>query len=314
MEKPNVSSSFFVLLSFLFKKTNYLIDKMEKGPFLPQTTNEPLIKQLKKNLDGHMDLMRFLVIYPGLPDYRNHLWMIRTTLGGDVVPPIKWEQEGRMKLELHQEKSFQQFHKKPSEKELLNVEFYKGDIPLDNRKDEPYITEILNNWKGDYQKLEERHNYIQWLFPNKHRSGPNPNSSPLKDQEIEIFRNNRELKERVLKAFDLILDFFGMKYYKKGENIFIEHSSNYEGRYENLNNRGHNYARISRILKFLVLIGLESYASAFLKFLLLEIYSTKSLKIPDSSVKIWIEQFPKEKQMEFWKYIETLKNPLKFHF
>lgn len=26
-----------------------------------------------------------------------------------------------------------------------------------------YIEEVLNKWKGDYEKLEHNHTYIQWL-------------------------------------------------------------------------------------------------------------------------------------------------------
>ncbi|XP_059557223.1 opioid growth factor receptor-like protein 1 isoform X3 [Myotis daubentonii] len=44
--------------------------------------------------------------------------------------------------------------------DLSNLRFYKNKIPF--KPDGVYIEEVLNKWKGDYEKLEHNHTYIQW--------------------------------------------------------------------------------------------------------------------------------------------------------
>jgi hypothetical protein len=44
-----------------------------------------------------------------------------------------------------------------------NLRFYRGDLRC--RPDDMSILEIHSQWKGAYDLLEERHGFIQWLFP-----------------------------------------------------------------------------------------------------------------------------------------------------
>ncbi|KAH0505738.1 Opioid growth factor receptor-like protein 1 [Microtus ochrogaster] len=44
--------------------------------------------------------------------------------------------------------------------DLSNLRFYKNKIPF--KPDGVYIEEVLSKWKGDYEKLEHNHTYIQW--------------------------------------------------------------------------------------------------------------------------------------------------------
>uniref|UniRef100_A0A8C5GAN5 Opioid growth factor receptor-like 1 n=1 Tax=Gouania willdenowi TaxID=441366 RepID=A0A8C5GAN5_GOUWI len=73
-----------------------------------------------------------------------------------------------------------------------------------------YIEEILSKWRGDYEKLEHNHTYIQWLFPLREQ-GLNFYAHELTQDEIKEFQNTREAKRRFLAAYSLMLDFYGVK-------------------------------------------------------------------------------------------------------
>ncbi|KAF5929864.1 hypothetical protein HPG69_002589 [Diceros bicornis minor] len=44
--------------------------------------------------------------------------------------------------------------------DLSNLRFYKNKIPF--KPDGVHIEEVLSKWKGDYERLEHNHTYIQW--------------------------------------------------------------------------------------------------------------------------------------------------------
>ncbi len=54
---------------------------------------------------------------------------------------------------------------------------------------------LLNiNRSKDYDKLEDNHSYIQWLFPNFYGSAFNSSAYKLEEEEAEEFRTNPEVK------------------------------------------------------------------------------------------------------------------------
>lgn len=124
------------------------------------------------------------------------------------------------------------------------------------------VTEILNEWWGDYQLLEERHDYIQWLFPNievsKHGA-----SSPLTSEEIKLMSNSWLVSQRMLFFFDMMLDFYGMRVWKmvipvpttdmstfiRKEKYKFQYNNNFEERLDNMVINPHNKLRVTRILK-----------------------------------------------------------------
>ena len=60
-----------------------------------------------------------------------------------------------------------------------------------------------------YAQLEGRHDYIQWLFPSPERSRFNSGSYPLAAADAEAIANDPAAKARLLKSYQLILDFWG---------------------------------------------------------------------------------------------------------
>ncbi|XP_012585861.1 PREDICTED: opioid growth factor receptor-like protein 1 [Condylura cristata] len=149
--------------------------------------------------------------------------------------------------------------------DLSNLRFYKNKIPF--KPDGVYIEEVLNKWKGDYEKLEHNHTYIQWLFPLREQ-GLNFYAKELTTYEIEEFKKTKEAIRRFLLAYKMMLEFFGIKLIDKTGNV--ARAVNWQERFQHLNESQHNYLRITRILKSLGELGYESFKSPLVKFILHE--------------------------------------------
>ncbi|XP_061914825.1 opioid growth factor receptor-like protein 1 isoform X1 [Entelurus aequoreus] len=149
--------------------------------------------------------------------------------------------------------------------EFLNLRFYLNKIPL--VPDGIYIEEILTGWRGDYDKLEHNHTYIQWLFPLREQ-GLNFYAHELTQDEIKEFQSTREAKRRFLAAYSLMLDFYGIKLLNKSGNV--ARSSNWQERFYHLNESQHNYLRITRILKSLGELGYEAFKAPLVRLFLEE--------------------------------------------
>lgn len=149
--------------------------------------------------------------------------------------------------------------------DLSNLRFYKNKIPF--KPDGVYIEEVLSKWKGDYEKLEHNHTYIQWLFPLREQ-GLNFYAKELTTYEIEEFKKTKEAIRRFFLAYKMMLEFFGIKLIDKTGNV--ARAANWQERFQHLNESQHNYLRITRILKSLGELGYESFKSPLVKFILHE--------------------------------------------
>ncbi|KAL4466136.1 hypothetical protein ABPG74_004373 [Tetrahymena malaccensis] len=153
-------------------------------------------------------------------------------------------------------------------KKYANVLFYAGAEKSNFGKSES-IKQIHSRYKN-YKILEYDHAYIQWIFPNKYQSSFNSSSQALSDNEIEIFLVEPLLAKRIVKSYEMMLDFYGMsiRNYITGE---LKRNENYDERYEEAV-CGHNVLRIRRILTSLSNLGFRKYAIQLCKFLYKEIY------------------------------------------
>ncbi|XP_018120990.1 opioid growth factor receptor-like protein 1 isoform X2 [Xenopus laevis] len=152
-----------------------------------------------------------------------------------------------------------------SPNDLCNLRFYMNKIPF--KPDGVNIEEILNKWKGDYEKLEHNHTYIQWLFPLREQ-GLNFYAKELTSYEIEEFKKTKEAIKRFLLAYKMMLDFFGIKLIDKNGNVL--RAPNWQERFQHLNESQHNYLRITRILKSLGELGYENFKPPLIKLFLQE--------------------------------------------
>jgi hypothetical protein len=123
---------------------------------------------------------------------------------------------------------------------------------------------IESIWALDHRRLEEIHDYIQWLFPLRSPSTYNPDAPTLDDETIRAFRRSEPLRERVLRSLDLMLDFYGLSRADSGSGkIVVSTSDAFEHRAPTWLGAGnHNHLRLTRILSSLRLLGLEPVAAA----------------------------------------------------
>ncbi|XP_078504149.1 opioid growth factor receptor-like protein 1 [Lissotriton helveticus] len=149
--------------------------------------------------------------------------------------------------------------------DLCNLRFYLNKIPF--KPDGVYIEEILSKWKGDYDKLEHNHTYIQWLFPLREQ-GLNFYAKELTTYEIEEFKKTKEAIKKFMLAYKMMLEFFGIKLADKNGNV--TRAANWQDRFQHLNESQHNYLRITRILKSLGELGYESFKVPLVKIFLQE--------------------------------------------
>uniref|UniRef100_A0A8C3UPT8 Opioid growth factor receptor n=1 Tax=Catharus ustulatus TaxID=91951 RepID=A0A8C3UPT8_CATUS len=152
------------------------------------------------------------------------------------------------------------------EEEMWNLSFYKNDIAFVPHG--VHIETLLSSWGDKYETLEENHSYIQWLFPLREH-GMNWRAKPLTCQEIQAFRKSKEVMDRFIRAYKLMLGFYGINLVSE-ETGELERAENWRERFENLNRFSHNNLRITRILKCLGEMGYEDYQVHLVKFFLTE--------------------------------------------
>ncbi|XP_045174331.2 putative uncharacterized protein DDB_G0277255 [Mercenaria mercenaria] len=147
-----------------------------------------------------------------------------------------------------------------------NLEFYRNELysrPFPGAK----IEDMLE-WKGDYLRLERTHSYIQWLFPIPESRGMNYSAQPLQEHEAQAISENESLRDKVLEAFKMMLDFYGMEL--ELEPLTFKRGDNWKERYEHLNRSIHNHFRITRIIKALGELGWQQLQKPWLEFMIHE--------------------------------------------
>lgn len=170
-----------------------------------------------------------------------------------------------------------------------NFEFYKNRLRC--QPDGLLVEEILDQWKGDYNKLEFGHGYIQWLFPIQ-EDGINFAAQRLMAHEISAMRADAEVMRRIVRAYTMMLDFYGMRLQSEETGLVGRAlpPGSYSSRYVNLLYAPHNNLRISRILKCLSELGLERLNAGFVLHVLNEQSEHAELKSPficDSMDRWW---------------------------
>ena len=157
------------------------------------------------------------------------------------------------------------------------LQFYRG-FGTDDRG-----RTIEDIWGFTHDDLEGVHDYIQWLFPLGERSAFNPNA-PLVDQETaETFRRDERLRGNVERSLRVMLEFYGLAI--AGHEIlrvptFGERSRNW------LRPHNHNFLRLTRILKSLMLLGHTDRAEQLLAALE-AIHRRQPAVIAEDTLRYW---------------------------
>jgi len=141
---------------------------------------------------------------------------------------------------------------------LRIVAFYEGNGPDDRGRS---LDEIL---QFDDDALERVHDFIQWLFPMRERSGANPTAPRLDPAAIEAFRTRPQLHSALLRSLDRMLSFYGLAW--AGDAIV--RGSTFVKRSMWLTPGNHNHLRLTRILISLRVLGEEEAAQALFRCLI----------------------------------------------
>ena len=109
------------------------------------------------------------------------------------------------------------------------IEFFEGTVRDTQGRTISEIRSESDLW------LEQTHDYIQWLFPNREASAFNVDAPLLDDETVEVFRSRNDLKLEVQLNLERMIAFYDMdaerpRWVTKGN---------------------HNYLRITRILNTL---------------------------------------------------------------
>lgn len=154
-----------------------------------------------------------------------------------------------------------------------NMQFFAGE-----RKAQPndlFFDELLEYLAEDLSRVENDHGFVQWLFPIPEQ-GLNHQAQPLQKFEAEAIKSSEISQQRFLNAYKLMLHFFGLRLDDEISGIVSRDEDDDFARRQlrNLRSRGHNWLRISRILKALEQLGRRKLVLGFILHLYHEIYVT----------------------------------------
>ncbi len=131
---------------------------------------------------------------------------------------------------------------------------------LENRGGCDYGRRLGDIWRWDHERLEKNHTYIQWLFPTDIQSAIVPNAPVLSKEEIEAINKPCAAQANIRMSFRVYLCFLGLEL----TNIEVRKADDFNERAAVwLTESNHNFLRISRVIRCLVLVGLSEEAKLF---------------------------------------------------
>ena len=158
------------------------------------------------------------------------------------------------------------------------VDFYRG---LETNTEGRFLNDILA-WPDD--DLEAVHDFIQWLFPLPEPSQYNPDAPLLTNEDIAGFKSDPVLQANLMRSFERILAFLGLSLSANGR---VVDGQNFTARVPDAwAIPNHNWLRITRILRSLMLLGMSAQAQALYERLE-AIYTSKKFPIAANSFRYW---------------------------
>ena len=119
-------------------------------------------------------------------------------------------------------------------------------------------------WSYSFERLEDEHDYIQWMFPLNESSAHNNKAPILTEEDIKTFRESPILKWRVMTSVHIFMRFLHFNI----ESWLTEFD--------------HNQLRITRMLKCLMLFDMEHEAKARFKELTMMV-KARRIQLQDSN-------------------------------
>lgn len=146
--------------------------------------------------------------------------------------------------------------------------------------------------KFSVSRMEDTHDYIQWLFPLDEPSGVMSNAPQVDELCQRAFASDPRLKATLRRALDKMLGFYGMKLVGGPEESRVVKASYFARRASQwLTPGNHNFSRLTRILRSLSLLG-EGQVAGSLLGCLEEIYEEYATVIGGTTYRYWRNAAP----------------------
>jgi hypothetical protein len=157
--------------------------------------------------------------------------------------------------------------------------FYAGTAPDDRGRSLADVQSMTD------EELERVHDYIQWLFPLRERSGANPWAPVLDEPTIAAFLERPELRDRLRQSFTRMLAFYGLSMTERG----VQRNETFDARSKVwLSPGNHNHLRLTRMIRSLRTLGLEPEAQALFSCLQ-SIYEKNASRVTPTTFRFWKE-------------------------
>lgn len=144
-------------------------------------------------------------------------------------------------------------------------DFYEGRLAVQVDASRSMTVEDMHE-ALDFDLLESSHTFIQWLFPTDDRSRFNRQAALLVADDARRIACNLCTALRVRESFLLMLEFIGFGMRPDGSLVQTD-----DDRLRHFESHRHNWLRVSRMLRSLVLLGCTHYARALFEALSFEV-------------------------------------------
>ena len=172
----------------------------------------------------------------------------------------------------------------------------------------------LNTYYQNYDWLEDAHDYIQRLFPNKIRSRAiGSRDHILTDLEIALISSDSGSLNNIKESLRTMMDFYGATIIYS-PSVKITPNINHLERLQNIIDKTHNLKRITRILTCLQLLNLIDLQNAVFQYFAKSIKDTNTGIPPNNliwnktifqeSLNLWVGTLSAEKQVEYYDIVE----------
>ena len=141
-------------------------------------------------------------------------------------------------------------------------------------------------WAMSLDELEYNHDFIQWLFPLRERSGVQPDVPVLDEATIRTFENSADLRWRLATSARVMARFYGLEIV---DDTDVRRAASFDERRRVWLSRGnHNFLRLTRIMKSLAMLGHADLARGWLRALT-SIYDEYGDVIGPVTMRYWRE-------------------------
>jgi hypothetical protein len=163
---------------------------------------------------------------------------------------------------------------------------------------------IFDIWKYDFEEIEWRHDFIQWLFPLPEPSEYNSDAPVLTIEEAKTFSKTPILQREVLYSLDFMLKFYGLER-RRSELVTVKleqqgtrneslkkyrivKAKNFEERLDEWHiEDSHHHMRLSRMVRSLNYLGLSEWASLLREALIDIAENSGAEQITNDTKNLW---------------------------